>query len=135
MSTLEDQLSSAQEHRDQFQAMSQANEEALQEMTRTAEEVKASLESQLQAIKVSKIDEHPGGFMMTSLSLSVSSPLSVPLSSFGCFQAKEEPGISEDGLDRGLEDDNMQQLIHRLAMCAGCMAIWHVTVPKTQQLL
>ena len=20
-------------------------------------------------------------------------------------------------------------------MCAGCMAIWHVTVPKTQQLL
>ena len=26
------------------------------------------------------------------------------------FQAEEEAGISEDGLDRGLEDDTMQQL-------------------------
>lgn len=58
VSGLEDQLSLAQEHRDQFQSMSQANEEALQEMTRTAEEVKTSLELQLQTIKVLPTTKH-----------------------------------------------------------------------------
>ena len=41
----------------------------------------------------------------------------------------------KEGLDSDFLDVFRLSMIHRLVMCAGFMAIWHVTVPKTQQLL
>ena len=51
------------------------------------------------------------------------------------FQEEAEAEILEEGLDSDLLDVFKLSMIHRLVMCAGCVAIWHVTVPKTQRLL
>ena len=49
------------------------------------------------------------------------------------FQAEAEEGILEEEWDRDLEEGAMHQLIRLHAMCAGCEAIWLVTVPKAHQ--
>ena len=51
------------------------------------------------------------------------------------FQEEAEAEILEEGLDSDLVDVFTLSVIHKLVMCAGCVAIWHVTVPKTQRLL
>ena len=43
------------------------------------------------------------------------------------FQKEEEEGMQEEG--------PVDHLIHLDVMCAGCVAIWPVTVPNAQQLL
>ena len=49
------------------------------------------------------------------------------------YQAEEEEGILEEEWDNALEEGAMHQQIHLHAMCAGCEAIWLVTVPKSYQ--
>ena len=51
------------------------------------------------------------------------------------FQEEAEAEILEEGLDSDLLDVFKLSMIHRLVVCARCVAIWHVTVPKTQRLL
>ena len=48
------------------------------------------------------------------------------------FQAEAKEGMLEEEWDNNLEEGAMHCLIHLHAMCAGCMAIWPVTVPKAQ---
>ena len=49
------------------------------------------------------------------------------------FQEEAEEGILEEEWDRDLEEGVMHQQIHLHAMCAGCVAIWPMTVPKAHQ--
>ena len=42
---------------------------------------------------------------------------------------------AEEEWDKGLEEETVNHLIHLDVMCAGCEAIWPVTVPKAQRLL
>ena len=49
------------------------------------------------------------------------------------FQAGAEEGILEEEWDRDLEEGAMHQLIRLHVTCAGCEAIWLVTVPKAHQ--
>ena len=49
------------------------------------------------------------------------------------FQAEAEEGILEEEWDNAQEEGAMHQLIRLHAMCAGCVAIRAVTVPKAHQ--
>ena len=49
------------------------------------------------------------------------------------FQAEAEEGILEEEWDNVQEEGAIHQLIYLHAMCAGCVAIWPVTVPKAHQ--
>ena len=49
------------------------------------------------------------------------------------FQAEEEEGMLEEEWDRDLGEGAIHQLIRLHAMCAGCVAIWPVIVPKAHQ--
>ena len=51
------------------------------------------------------------------------------------FQEGAEEEMQEEEWDRRLEEETMDHLIHLDAMCAGCVIIWAVTVPKAQRLL
>ena len=49
------------------------------------------------------------------------------------FQVEAEEGMLEEEWDNAQEEGAMHQLIRLHAMCAGCEAIWLVTVPKAHQ--
>ena len=49
------------------------------------------------------------------------------------FQAEPEEGMREEEWDKDLEEETMHQLILLHVMCAGCEAIWLVTVPMARQ--
>ena len=49
------------------------------------------------------------------------------------FRAEAEGGTLEEEWDRDLEEGALHRLIRLHAMCAGCVAIWPVTVPKAHQ--
>ena len=51
------------------------------------------------------------------------------------FRAEAEEGMLEEEWDRDLVEGMLHHLTHLRAMCAGYMAIWPVTIPKTRQLL
>ena len=49
------------------------------------------------------------------------------------FQAEAEEGMLDEEWDRDLEEGAIHRLLHLHATCAGCEAIWLVTVPKAHQ--